>query len=366
LDVYLDQETDQAAPCESIKSTADQMRITMGQAARRQRRLWSIAVVMLLLLLAGIASFTLPGLLAREFDPQFHQLNRALAVRELVFIVVLFNFYVLYQQLQIHRMDVKVAAALGKIQERTEQVYKLAGRDGLTDLYNREFGEQRLAEEISRTKRHMRPLAVLRLNLEGLEHIGERLGRASADCAIRLFADHLKRELRTIDVSIRLDSGKFLIVLPECKGSEVGRILGRLNGMVFEFGEQQRTEIAAGWADYLGGDAPQTILMRAESGLHESKRNGDASKKPVHISISSNGDKTGRDPRIAKLTRREHQVFELLAHGKCNKEVANTLGLSPRTVETYRANIMSQLEIHSNYELVWFAVRNGIIDMEKL
>jgi diguanylate cyclase (GGDEF)-like protein len=362
----LEQETDQAVPCKSIKSTAHQMRIAMNQAARLQRRLWSVGVMILLLLLLGIVSFALPGLLAREFDSEFHKLGRGLAVRELVFTVLLFGFYVLYQQLQIHRIDVKIGRALDKIQERTEQVYKLAGRDGLTDLYNREFGEQRLSEEISRTKRHVRPLSVLRVNLEGLEQITERLGPASADCAIRLFADRLKKELRSIDVSIWLARGKFLIVLPECKGSEAERILSRLDGMVFEFGEQQRTEIAGGWADYLEGDASQTILMRAESALHASKLNGDASKKPVNISISSSNNITSRDPRIARLTRRERQVFELLAHGKCNKEVANTLGLSSRTVETYRAHIMSQLEIHSNYELVWFAMRNGIIDIERL
>jgi diguanylate cyclase (GGDEF)-like protein len=335
----------------------------MRQVARPQWWLWSMGIMVIILLVPEVASFAFPGLLSPQVDSEFYRLNLDLAVRGLVGLVLLFGIYVIYQQLQIHRMDFTVSDALDEIQERTEQLYKLAGRDGLTDLYNREFGEQRLLEEISRSRRYVRPLTVLRMDLNGLEKFDEGVGSASADCAIRVFAEHLQRKLRSFDVPIRLDRGAFLILLPECKGGEAGIVLNRLNRIMFEFGEQH-TDIVAGWADYLDGEASQTLMMRAESSLHGNKQNENGATQPVKISISTNGNKSGCDDRIAKLTLRERQVFELLAKGKCNKEVATSLTLSVRTVETYRKNIMSQLDIHSASELVWYAMRNGIINVE--
>jgi len=61
------------------------------------------------------------------------------------------------------------------------------------------------------------------------------------------------------------------------------------------------------------------------------------------------------------LTRREREIVQLLAEGKSNKEVAATLGISPKTTETHRANIMLKLDLHSITELVHYAIRNEII-----
>ncbi|MFN0166448.1 MAG: response regulator [Bryobacteraceae bacterium] len=61
------------------------------------------------------------------------------------------------------------------------------------------------------------------------------------------------------------------------------------------------------------------------------------------------------------LTEREKEVFQLLAEGKSNKEVATILNLSPYTIETHRNNIMQKLDLHSTVDLVLFAVRKKII-----
>ncbi len=61
------------------------------------------------------------------------------------------------------------------------------------------------------------------------------------------------------------------------------------------------------------------------------------------------------------LTPREHEVLQLLAEGKSNKEVATALDISVMTAETHRANIMHKLGLHSIAELVHYAVRHKII-----
>ena len=67
------------------------------------------------------------------------------------------------------------------------------------------------------------------------------------------------------------------------------------------------------------------------------------------------------DDRFDRLTERERHVYQLLAEGNSNKEIAALLGLSLHTVETHRSRIMEKLEIHSAAELVLSAVRRGIV-----
>ena len=62
-----------------------------------------------------------------------------------------------------------------------------------------------------------------------------------------------------------------------------------------------------------------------------------------------------------ELTPREREVVQLLAEGKSNKEVAATLGVSVRTAESHRANIMYKLNLGSLSDLVRYAVRNKIV-----
>jgi len=61
------------------------------------------------------------------------------------------------------------------------------------------------------------------------------------------------------------------------------------------------------------------------------------------------------------LTSREREVIQLVAEGKSTKEVAVTLGLSVKTADTHRSNLMRKLGVHSVSELVLYAIRNNII-----
>ena len=63
-----------------------------------------------------------------------------------------------------------------------------------------------------------------------------------------------------------------------------------------------------------------------------------------------------------KPTRREREIIQLLAEASTNKEIADKLGISVKTVETHRAAIMRKLGLHSIGELVRYAIRNHIIE----
>lgn len=65
--------------------------------------------------------------------------------------------------------------------------------------------------------------------------------------------------------------------------------------------------------------------------------------------------------RYDTLSAREREVFQLIAEGRSNKEVAEMLGISLATVETHRARICEKLDVHNTAELVLYAVRRGVI-----
>jgi DNA-binding NarL/FixJ family response regulator len=69
----------------------------------------------------------------------------------------------------------------------------------------------------------------------------------------------------------------------------------------------------------------------------------------------------GITDRYETLSEREREVFQLIAEGRVNKDIAEILHLSPNTVETHRARIMEKLDLHSAVEIALYAVRKGII-----
>jgi DNA-binding NarL/FixJ family response regulator len=62
--------------------------------------------------------------------------------------------------------------------------------------------------------------------------------------------------------------------------------------------------------------------------------------------------------RPIAVTVREREVIQLVAEGQSNKEVASTLGISVKTIEAHRANIMRKLHLRSVSDLVRYAIRN--------
>jgi len=70
-----------------------------------------------------------------------------------------------------------------------------------------------------------------------------------------------------------------------------------------------------------------------------------------------------RVSRLGDLTAREREIAQLVAEGKSTKEVAVTLGVSVKTAETHRSNLMRKLGLHCLSELVLYAVRNNIVQV---
>jgi diguanylate cyclase (GGDEF)-like protein len=243
---------------------------------RKQWWMWSSACMVMILLTLGVASFAFPAMLRVEETTYSFYLNQA--VRALVAMVILFSVYIVYQQLQITRLRNQLTEqiqSLTKVEVLATEVYKLAALDQLTGLYNRRSGEQRLVEEMSRARRHGRPLTVLVLDLDGLKQVNDKHGHAAGDLMLKTFAERLNRAIRGSDLAVRLGGDEFMILLPECRLEEVRHVLGRLSGVVIECeGEKLVTSFSCGWTDLKPGETPEELLQRADQAMYANKRAG--------------------------------------------------------------------------------------------
>ena len=74
------------------------------------------------------------------------------------------------------------------------------------------------------------------------------------------------------------------------------------------------------------------------------------------------GPGEGDDPVVA-LTPRQREVLQLLAEGRSAKEIAASLSISARTVEFHKYQLMETLDLHTNAELVHFAIKHGLVEL---
>ena len=74
------------------------------------------------------------------------------------------------------------------------------------------------------------------------------------------------------------------------------------------------------------------------------------------------GDSAQADRPPVGVTSREREIIQLVAEGRSNKEAASTLGVSVKTIEAHRANIMRKLQLRTVSDLVRYAIRNKIVE----
>lgn len=115
--------------------------------------------------------------------------------------------------------------------------------------------------------------------------------------------------------------------------------------------------VRAGARGYLLKDSVEEGLVRAIHLLHQ----GQAYFSPQLARILQSSHADEPDDRYELLTERERQIYQLLAEGLSNKDVADRLHVSINTVTTHRARIMEKLELKGVAELVLSAVRRGLV-----
>ncbi|MCD5990714.1 response regulator transcription factor [Pseudomonas sp. CDFA 553] len=188
------------------------------------------------------------------------------------------------------------------------------------------------------------------------------IGEACDGAQLSALATELNPDIILLDISMKdvdgIDALKELrSILPDSKvmilsmHSDPTRIMRALE---------------AGAHGYLLKDAAATELEQALLALSSGERYLSPAIAHTVINQALIGVQARKNetPQNHNLTARQLEILRLIVRGKSTREIASGLGLSIKTVETHRAQVMKRLQIHDVAGLVLFCVREGIISLD--
>lgn len=159
--------------------------------------------------------------------------------------------------------------------------------------------------------------------------------------------------------------------MPDLNGLEATRqIVAAVPGTevlvltVHESEQAEREVLAAGARGYLRKSDDASDLVAAVDSLrrHRPFFTARITRMVVENYWRKDSPLPGAEWERGVLSPREREVVQLLAEGNSNKEAAAKLGISQKTVECHRANIMRKLNVHSLSDLVHFAIRTRMVE----
>jgi diguanylate cyclase (GGDEF)-like protein len=184
--------------------------------------------------------------------------------------------------LEIIGPQVALALERAEWQERATEFQLMSITDSLTALPNRRYLEERLAEELNRSKRYDYPMSFLMIDIDDFKVYNDKNGHQAGDVALQITAHCLKGALRAADVASRYGGEEFCILLPQTGMVEAGAIADRIRQRVstteFPHGKAQplgHVTISVGVSTFTKNiDTPENIIAAADRALYQAKSMG--------------------------------------------------------------------------------------------
>jgi diguanylate cyclase (GGDEF)-like protein len=184
--------------------------------------------------------------------------------------------------LEIIGPQVALALERAEWQERATEFQLMSITDPLTALPNRRYLEERLAEEMNRSKRYDYPMSFLMIDIDDFKAYNDKNGHQAGDLALQITAHCLKGALRSADVASRYGGEEFCILLPQTGMLEAGVIADRIRQRVstthFPHGKSQplgQVTISVGVSTFAKNvDTPENIIAAADRALYQAKSMG--------------------------------------------------------------------------------------------
>ena len=186
------------------------------------------------------------------------------------------------------------------------------------------------------------------------EVVGEATnGRDAVELALRLTPDLVVLDLTMPELNGLVAASRILAASP------AARVLILT---VHESEQLVREVLAAGAQGYVLKSDAGRVLMAALEALLDGRMFFTPKVGKMVLDGYLANPSSSEPAAEATLSAREREIVQLLAEGKSNKEVATALGISVKTAETHRSNIMRKSGFGSLAELVRYAIRNRIIE----
>jgi diguanylate cyclase (GGDEF)-like protein len=184
--------------------------------------------------------------------------------------------------LEIIGPQVALALERAEWQERAKEFQLMSITDPLTGLLNRRYLQERLNEEVNRSRRYDYPMSFLMIDIDDFKSYNDLNGHQAGDQALQITAHGLKVALRSADVACRYGGEEFGILLPQTPLNEASVIAERMRQRVAEtvypYGKSQprgRVTISIGISTfYKNVDTPERIIAAADRALYDAKSKG--------------------------------------------------------------------------------------------
>jgi len=184
--------------------------------------------------------------------------------------------------LEIIGPQVALALERAEWQERATEFQLMSITDPLTSLPNRRYLEERLTEELNRSKRYDYPMSFLMIDIDDFKSYNDNNGHQAGDLALQITGHCLKAALRAADVACRYGGEEFCILLPQTSISEAGVIADRIRQRVstthFPHGKAQplgHVTVSIGVASYSPIiNSAEIVIAAADRALYKAKSMG--------------------------------------------------------------------------------------------
>jgi len=180
------------------------------------------------------------------------------------------------------------------------------------------------------------------------------------------------KELLALLETEQVDVALVDVAMGEMSGIEATRLIGEkfpdvrvLMLSMHNSEEFVQKAIQAGARGYLPKDTDKEVLLKAISDIHLGHMYFDPhiAGMLVNSLIKTNENQKVSASKMDLLTPRELEVVQLVAEGYINKEIADQLHISIRTVDSHKNNIINKLKLKTSVDIVKFAIKNGLIKL---
>jgi diguanylate cyclase (GGDEF)-like protein len=177
----------------------------------------------------------------------------------------------------VENLDALVRERTAQLEGALDEIRALTITDALTGCFNRRYLDERMREEVSRSRRSGNPLAVIIADIDHFKRINDTFGHAGGDEVLRGTARILREEVRDrIDWVARLGGEEFVVLLPEATLEAARAVAERmrlaLQAAVFVHGDEGiRITSSFGVAALAAEDTAESLLARADRMLYRAK-----------------------------------------------------------------------------------------------
>jgi diguanylate cyclase (GGDEF)-like protein len=263
----------ETAPLPSMLERAEQIQREIQHLSGRDLQLWSIGLLVMLVLAAGMLALLFPNVIWAQHVIRIESAYLPQLFFGLISLILLFNIYLVGQKVTLNHTRKALISEL-VLNERLESLSLV---DPLTQLLNRRAMNELIPREVSRANRLGSHLTFMTMDLEGFKGINSNFGTSEGNVLLMEFSNLLKRTFRGGDMIFRQGGDEFLVLMPDTSEEEAQPPLQRLMREVehWNLKSNKPFELSFTWgmAPYATGSDFSDVLRAVDRQVYRKKHN---------------------------------------------------------------------------------------------